>query len=98
MFAETGSEECLSLVATCYYRAGNLNQAYHTLKVQGGAEAKNSIYLYFMVGTIDYKQKLRITIFLFIRPKIGKITPDENNLNKPNIEDKNNKMNLYFLS
>jgi len=35
LFAETGSEECLSLVATCYYRAGNLNQAYHTLKTHG---------------------------------------------------------------
>jgi hypothetical protein len=33
LFAETGTEECLFLVATCYYRSGKVDQAFHTLQV-----------------------------------------------------------------
>ncbi|XP_023328144.1 cell division cycle protein 27 homolog isoform X5 [Eurytemora carolleeae] len=35
LFAETGSDECLYLVATCYYRAGKVDQAFHILQAQG---------------------------------------------------------------
>ncbi len=33
LFAETGTDECLFLLATCYYRSGKVDQAFHILQV-----------------------------------------------------------------
>lgn len=35
LFGENGTDESLHLVATCYYRAGLISQAYHILQTQG---------------------------------------------------------------
>jgi len=45
LFSETGTEECLHLVATCHYRAGNVNEAYHLLQTQG-VHSSASKFLY----------------------------------------------------
>ena len=34
LYDEIGSDECLHMVATCHYRAGNIDQAYHVLQVK----------------------------------------------------------------
>ena len=48
LFAETGSEESLNLVATCYYRAGNLKQAYHILKVSSVSVCDKTLKKFFL--------------------------------------------------
>ena len=68
----------------------------HTQGTRGSGRQK--FYLSIFYGRYYRLQtKIKSNYFFVHKTKICKITSDENNLNKPNIEDKNNKMNLYFF-
>ena len=66
MFAETGTDECLFLVATCYYRSGKVDQAYHILQVSRNIIAGVVDPDPVGSGTFPGKKLKSIKIFKFI--------------------------------